>query len=345
MNCPFCEQALKIPEESLSSGEFHYDCPFCNSSLLFEKGSCQVLVEGALPEIPLAPKEISTDSTGPALQETTQKGKVPEVPIEEATIKSSVPEPSDSQDEGGLLQPEESLEDSHKPDQARVTQSAGESKILETETEADLPQQASQVVTKEDAASLEQAPPEDSHYRRDCAPLEEVTDEAPTDEIQKEPVDEEENTAGGVPFVDEESLPEESAGLNKDSASTESLSDNSNTDNKPEDFSDIEKFGNISGHAHKGPFYYNLTIEEINSKQSREHLQDVLSDEGLTFPPVEIKDGTLKLLRLTPAACHVIVKSLLGWPFKISWEQELVADQTEDQTDSAPAVPSEEPEN
>ena len=340
MNCPFCEQTLKIPEESLASGEFHYDCPFCNSSLLFEKGECQVLVEGALPEVPAVPEKAPASETPPTvsetiLQESGQKKEMPE---------AALPEPPDLQDEAGLSKSEEILQEASNVKEAE--RPAGELEASATEKEAPLPP-PSQVVTKEKSVSLEDIPLEDSTTEETVPVEEDLADEAPTDEIQREEAlleDEEENTAGGVPFVDKKNLSEEIAGFNEDSAPTEPISENSNRNKKPEDFSDIERFGNISGHAHKGPFYYNLIIEEINSKQSRQHLEDVLSDEGLTLPPIEIKDGALKLLRISPAACHVIVKSLLGWPFQISWEQELVADQREDQTDPAHSMPPEEPD-
>ena len=93
-----------------------------------------------------------------------------------------------------------------------------------------------------------------------------------------------------------------------------------------DDFSDVREFGESAALSHTGPFYYNLRIEEINSKEDRDYLEHVLSDEGLALPGWDIKDGVLKLDQLSPAACHVIVKALSSRPVKISWEQFLASD-------------------
>ena len=210
MKCPFCKHNLNIPETSLSEGDFHYDCPYCNSSLLFEKDKCQVLAEGTLPEPSVSSEASSQVDEGEEKEE--KQNSTNEVPsIDESTL-----------------------------DMEEVSS-------LEHEKQENLQQE----VSSDEKTALEK---------------------------------------------------------------------------KSEDFSDVEKFGNTTGRTHQGPFYYNLLIEEINSKETREHLHSVLNDEGLNLPPIKIKDGILKLHRLTPAATHVIVKSLLGWSLKISWEQELAVE-------------------
>ena len=120
---------------------------------------------------------------------------------------------------------------------------------------------------------------------------------------------------------------EESGGAGPDESEEEKL----------EDFSDLERWGNLPGAAHQGPFFYNLLIEDINSQETREYVKEVLSDEALNLPPVKIKGGSLRLPRLSPAAAHVIVKALIGRPLTLSWEQELAAEaEGEEEPQGAP---------
>lgn len=286
MKCPFCEAPLNI--EGVSLEELHYDCPVCNSSLFFEKGECQILSEGILPGTSVSEeKVIIAEEEAPPFEEASQGV------VEEKADASLVSQEEDVKEKVSPIE---------TPEEEVIPPSASQEKVPGETT--------SPVAIREEAA--------------------------------------EEITAGGVPFVDENSLPsdlESSSIREKENQENLSLSsqkeENENQKSrqkksqqasskdiskKPEDFSDVEKFGNTTGNTHQGPFYYNLFIGEINSKEAREHLEYVLSDEALNLPPVEIKDGALRLIRLTPAATHVIVKALMGWPLKISWEQELVVD-------------------
>ena len=99
---------------------------------------------------------------------------------------------------------------------------------------------------------------------------------------------------------------------------------------KKEDFSDVEKFANTRISNNEGLFYYNLTIGEINSSDLREQVEVILKDEGLKLiqevQSSSIKEGQLHLRKISPIQVHVIVRSLLGLPLDISWEQHLIAD-------------------
>ena len=274
MNCPFCKTTLNIPETSLTIGELHYDCPVCNSSLFFEKGECQILSEGSLPDP-------STTQAEDEIKESSQ-----------------------------ILQPQDNSLTEEKPFEALQTQNQD-------------------LIEEEGEQIQENSQPKEEILENEPSKIQESYEEKPS----KTSLEEEENTAKGVPFVDEESLSSDEMEHLKDEEKNiqQETSSNETPDayKKPEDFSDVKKFGNTSGNTHQGPFYYNLLIEEINSKETREHLESVLSDEGFNLSPPQIKDGTLRLPRLTPAATHVIVKALLGWSLKISWEQELVVDHDE----------------
>lgn len=266
MNCPFCKHSLNIPKASLSEEEFHYDCPHCSSSLLFEKEECQILSEGILPESVVSSPEAD---------------------------KTFVPSDISSNEETIIAGTDEEISETLLPENVS-------------------PSQKDEAFTKEENEVL--------------------TEEKNLSSEDSEDIEEAQST-DGVPSVDEKTLHKEETvqEMQENQQQEISLGEGTTEEKPPEDFSDVESFGNATGKTHQGPFYYNLLIGEINSRETREHLDSVLSDEGLNLPPVKIKDGTLKLPRLTPAAAHVIVKALLGWSLKISWEQELAVEMDEEE--------------
>ncbi len=54
MECPVCSEKVSLSDEDINAPEAYYGCASCQSSLLFQKGKCQVLAEGAAREEPPA---------------------------------------------------------------------------------------------------------------------------------------------------------------------------------------------------------------------------------------------------------------------------------------------------
>ncbi len=99
-----------------------------------------------------------------------------------------------------------------------------------------------------------------------------------------------------------------------------------------EDFSEVAQFAGTSS-TEQGPFVYDLILSEINSQDTKEKVLAVLKDEHLNLPLFEeasekdlIKEGKIKIAKISPVQAYVIVLSLMGCPLKISWEQSPVED-------------------
>ena len=77
-------------------------------------------------------------------------------------------------------------------------------------------------------------------------------------------------------------------------------------------------------------FFYSLSIENIHSVDLKKEVELALEDENLKLTTegrsLSIKDGRLYLKHLSPVKTHIIVRSLIGLPLKISWEQYLLSD-------------------
>ena len=97
-----------------------------------------------------------------------------------------------------------------------------------------------------------------------------------------------------------------------------------------EDFSDVEQFGNTPAPSGKGAFYYDVRVNNIDSPDLREQVEEVLEDQALKLTPDQVhfskSEGRLVINKISPVQAHVIVKSLLGLSLTISWNQHLIAD-------------------
>ena len=97
-----------------------------------------------------------------------------------------------------------------------------------------------------------------------------------------------------------------------------------------EDFSDVKQFGNTPAPSGKGAFYYDVTVNNIDSADLREQVEEVLEDQALKLTPDQVhfskSEGRLVINKISPVQAHVIVKSLLGLFLTISWNQHLIAD-------------------
>ena len=152
------------------------------------------------------------------------------------------------------------------------------------------------------------------------------------------------------PFEFKEETSEESAPV-QPSSESESSEEGKDETTTPagEDFSDVEKFGNTPAPTGKGAFYYDVTINEIDSEDLRNQVEEVLEDEALKLSPKQFlfsaQEGSLVIKKISPVQAHVIVKSLLGLSLKISWEQHLIADaepESESELDESQPVESED---
>ena len=315
MNCPVCENDLSLPDTLKETMELHYDCPSCFSSLFLKGGKCEVLSQRTVSE------------------------KLPD-----GETKSAGPSPAGPDSDG---------------DTEREEAAGPRDRAAETVSEADTPISPA-VKPPESGEPVEEALPETP----------EIPSLKTEEETEPEALDVSSGGEKGVPppppAMDSDSLSEEanlpsasspaeapesfefaeesvaaksgdedvSISATQASAAESALSrekqDPPMEQDQEEDFSGVEKFGNSPAPAGKGAFYYNVTVEEIDSEDLRAETEEILGDPALKLAPeqrdMSIQDGRLTVSKISPVQAHVIVKSLLGLSLKISWEQHLVAD-------------------
>ena len=91
----------------------------------------------------------------------------------------------------------------------------------------------------------------------------------------------------------------------------------------PGDLSDVSEYAN-SDQAF-GPLSYSVTIENIDTKETRQLLLEALTDPKFGWDPKEllkqVKLGQLKFENLNPVKASVLVQKLQDVPVKVSWIQ------------------------
>ena len=99
-----------------------------------------------------------------------------------------------------------------------------------------------------------------------------------------------------------------------------------------EDTSQLVDFASDSKARDEGLFFYDLRISEIDSNNLKEEIETILQDENLKLNFEEqdttINEGILQLKKISPIKVHIIVKSLIGLPLRITWKQHLTTDVT-----------------
>ena len=269
MECPVCQKNIPLSPKEIQE-DLYYDCKYCQSSLFFQKGECQILSEGS--------------------------------PLEE-TKKEALEENGEKKED---LFSEENLQEFREVPELKESEEKPELQDLEEKTK------------EQEDFSESQEENQVSEETKDVKSL-----EASSEEIKKEPPEEtfEDSSLNSSP-LEKESL----------SSSSEELPPIENVEENPlpskEDFAEVTNYGNKA--SEEGAFSYDLTLSEINSKEVREKIEKVLEDGFLNMNPEEndlsIKEGVLKLKNMSPVQVHIIVKSLIGFPLKIAWKQELVVD-------------------
>ena len=295
MNCPVCKTKFDFP--SLDLEEFYYDCPHCNSSLLFKNGDYKILSQGKV-EPEKSESENPPEDSSEEIKENT-KQELLEEPVESIpkNQKKKPENPVESASENQEQEPENSQEEVEVPD--------------ETEEEF--------------------IPDETSHVPELSSPEEETSENKSGEEDPvAESEQEDQQNREEAPLEEEKDAPDNFSS-EKDFSFTEELEEplqkETETESQKEDFSEVAEFGNTKDQDQQGPFIYDLTLKEINSQELREKVLEVLNDEYLNLPEdSSIKDGQITLTKISPVQAYVIVTSLMGLPLQISWKQQHIAD-------------------
>ena len=74
-----------------------------------------------------------------------------------------------------------------------------------------------------------------------------------------------------------------------------------------------------------GAFVYNVSIQDIDSKEIREYLREAINDTRFNWDVsaiiAQIKDGELLLRNLSPVKASILINRIKRLPVKIRWEQ------------------------
>lgn len=302
MNCPVCQSDLGLPETFNKKMELHYDCPNCSSSLFLKGGSCEVLSANVVSN-QVQEEEKSAEKNTKKAEPSSEKQKPKEPHSEILTSEVGLRKGSDS-----------------APSSLNEVQPAKAEEALPENTE---------VPTLEEMEGEEAEPSEDEPQNKDetQSPKEVISQSSP--EEKPEPFEFKEETSEKSAPVQSPSETEELPSEEK--RETEPPAEEGKTESSDEEnFSDVEKFGNAPSPTNKGAFYYDVTVNEIDSENLRSQVEEVLEDEALKLSPEQFhfsaQEGSLAIRKISPVQAHVIVKSLLGLSLKISWEQHLIAD-------------------
>lgn len=88
-------------------------------------------------------------------------------------------------------------------------------------------------------------------------------------------------------------------------------------------FSDVQDFSNAE--TSSGPLSYSILIEEIDTKELRQKLAEILDDSKFQWDSKDllkkVKMGKLKIENLTPVKASVLVQRLQNLSVKVSWVQ------------------------
>ena len=303
MSCPVCKVKLEFPVPDLE--EVYYDCPNCNSSLLFKNGKCEVLNEGQSEksESQKNQSEIVDFQKKESLQDPDSEETGRKESENNNSLQNEITESVQNEDHHELAESDEEF-----------SKESGLLKEEQLEEEEFVPNETTQV------PELKSSEEESSD---NFSEQEDLKEKPAQTEAQHSPLAEEKggNTVNHSSSKEDFSFQEESE--------KESLKDSESKSQK-EDFSEVAEFGNTQDQDKQGPFIYDLTLSEINSQDLREKVLTVLEDESLNLPSKEenhsIKDGEIIIVKISPVQAYVIVTALMGLPLNISWKQHHIAD-------------------
>ena len=316
MNCPVCNKKFEfeIPKEDI-----YYDCSYCQSSLLFSQGQCQIInaepVDSSISEPKIAEK-----------QSTAFKG----LETEPGDIEKS----ADSKIFTGALEPTktksaftEEIETTQIQEEQKLNKETSGEQIISDKKETEVPENEIEESEEDFYPEAKTEVPELKEELEESALPENNLNQAEDREESSYPFEENEQ-------ADSESLPEENQNQSYSESPAEENTSSSNAE-KEEDFSDVAEFAKNQDADTKGIYLYDLILSEINAQNLKEEVLSVLEDSFLNLPIEEeklnlkdvIEKGEIKIPRISPVQAYIIISSLMGLPLNIHWEQYHIADE------------------
>ena len=325
MNCPVCKINLEFKAPHLE--EVYYDCSNCSSSLLFKNGECEVL-SGREAKSPSSQdnqiKETDFQSEK-TLGEYSSDENADEGLSSDLAIEDHSMELEESAEKVGaepaIIEAENLPEDSEKAEPSSIEEGKAEDKDF-------FPDETTQV--PELTLPEEEEPLESSETSEPAQVVEEPLSSNPEEDFpfEKKSPENSEQPAEQITPKDNSQQVESKEPVQ------EVFSKTPDSEEPKEDFAEVAEFGNSQDQDKQGPFLYDLILSEINSQDVRKNVLSVLEDESLNLPareddqPIDshIQDGKIIIEKISPVQAYVIITSLMGLPFNISWQQHHIAD-------------------
>ena len=309
-SCPCCQKDF-IPSVSAETAEKNsmqnmFDCPHCQSVLKWEHNKIKVIHE-ADPEEPQHLDVPAEATLQPIADSATDNEQVSTEPVADSLIR------------------EPPLNESNEPiaETLHTKQPANESdepiaKPLHIEQPSSEPDEP--VVDEENNKKFEfnESPPE-----------EELKQTNPSIDKIQEPMNKEE--------------PDTPSQANFQLSSEEELMASPNT---PEDFLDVENYGNSEGTTDKGFLHYDVTIKGLDSSEIEQQVLSILEDPRFKWMAKDLlslqKDGVLVLKKLNPVKAMCLISELSFLPITLSWKQYMAITEPQVETTAEEKSPENE---
>ena len=303
-SCPCCQKdfvpSISVEKANTDSMQNMFDCPHCQSVLKWENNKIKI-IHTADPEEPQkldSPVEATLQTVVDSATNNEASNEVITEPVNK--LDNLIAEPSHMEPSHMKQAPSEPDESIAEPSHMEQAPSEPDESIAEPlYTEQSSNESDEPVVDEENNKKFEfnESPPE-----------EELKQKKPTLEAIQEPMNKEE--------------PDTPSLTNFHLSNEEEVIDSPNT---PENFSDVENYGNSEDATDKGFLHYDVTIKGIDSAEIEQQVLSILEDPRFNWMAKDMlslqKDGVLVLKKLNPVKAMCLISELSFLPVTLNWKQ------------------------
>ncbi len=301
--CPCCHKAFEFYPESALDGLC--ECPHCQSVLKWENNSFEVIQQAS------GPSKTSSSQVEPLEHPSLVKDEASKAPFsaqvdegfaENDDESSSFLEAKGPTEEGPSVVTDSPSEQHSSEQEAKGPTEEGPSVVTDSPSEQHSSEQEAKGPTEEGPSVVTDSPSEQHSSEQEAkGPTEEgpsVVTDSPSEQQMQSPQLEVLHSQGA-----EEALSEP----------------------KPQDFSDVENYGNSESISSKGFLRYDLLIEGIDSSEIEEQILFILEDSRFNWDGKEIyrqqKDGNLWIKNLHPIKVVSLISEISRLSVQLSWKQ------------------------
>ena len=309
-SCPCCQKdfvpSISVEKANTDNMQNMFDCPHCQSVLKWANNKIKI-IHTADPEEPQKLDSPAEATLQPIADSAINNEQISTEPVADSPIREQ-PVNESNETIAETLHTKQPLNESNETiaEPLYTEQSSNES---------DEP-----VVDEENNKKFEfnESPPE-----------EELKQTNPSIDKIQEPMNKEE--------------PDTPSQTNFQLSSEEELIDSPNT---PEDFLDVENYGNSEGTTDKGFLHYDVTIKGLDSAEIEQQVLSILEDPRFNWMAKDLlslqKDGVLVLKKLNPVKAMCLISELSFLPITLSWKQYMAITEPQVETTAEKKSPKDE---